>query len=87
LTTTLSTKGQIILPKAIRGSRHWDAGTRPIVEHLDDSILPNTASIFPPTQPEDAFASLPRKGAPKTLAKLEAGIMVAARRRHARGRY
>src|SRR5271155_147993 len=27
LTTTVSTKGQIILPKAIREQRHWAAGT------------------------------------------------------------
>ena len=27
-TTILSTKGQFILPKAIRDQRHWAAGTR-----------------------------------------------------------
>jgi AbrB family looped-hinge helix DNA binding protein len=87
LTTTLSTKGQVILPKAIRDSRHWDAGTRLIVEDLDDGVLLKAAPIFPPTRPEDVFASLPRRGAPKTLAEIEAGIMLEARRRHARGRY
>ena len=29
LTTTVSTKGQVILPKAIRQALHWEAGTRP----------------------------------------------------------
>ena len=28
LTTTVSTKGQVILPKAIRQRRNWAAGTR-----------------------------------------------------------
>jgi len=87
LTTILSTKGQVILPKAIRDSRHWDAGTHLIVENRDDGVLLKAAPIFPLTQPEDVFASLPRQGAPKTLAEIEAGIMVEARRRHARGRY
>jgi AbrB family looped-hinge helix DNA binding protein len=27
-TTVVSTKGQVILPKAIRQRRRWDAGTR-----------------------------------------------------------
>jgi AbrB family looped-hinge helix DNA binding protein len=31
LTTTVSTKGQVILPKAVRDSRHWTAGTRLVV--------------------------------------------------------
>src|SRR6266566_7381011 len=30
--TTLSTKGQVILPKAIRERRHWGPGTRLLVE-------------------------------------------------------
>src|SRR6266699_2678620 len=32
LTVRLSTKGQVILPKSIRQRRHWDAGTRLVVE-------------------------------------------------------
>ena len=31
-TTTVSTKGQVILPKAIREARHWPAGTELVVE-------------------------------------------------------
>ncbi|MEH2534306.1 AbrB family looped-hinge helix DNA binding protein [Bradyrhizobium sp. AZCC 1588] len=32
LTTTVSTKGQVILPKVIREQRHWPAGTELVVE-------------------------------------------------------
>jgi len=35
LTTIVSTKGQVILPKAIRERRRWPAGTRLTVEDTD----------------------------------------------------
>jgi len=39
VTTIVSTKGQVILPKAIRDQRHWGAGTRLIVEETADGVL------------------------------------------------
>ena len=33
LTTTISTKGQVILPKAIRRALRWEAGMRLVVEN------------------------------------------------------
>ncbi len=88
LTTTISTKGQVILPKAIRDQLHWDAGTRLAVEHTADGVLlkPLTA-IFAPTRPEDVFGCLQYKGSPKSIAEMDAGIATEAKRRHARGRY
>ena len=35
-TTTLSTKGQVILPKPIREALGWDAGARLIVERTPE---------------------------------------------------
>lgn len=87
LTTTVSTKGQVILPKAIRQQRHWDAGTRLVVEDTPDGVLLKAAPLFPPTRPEDVFGSLAYSGRPKTLKEMEAGIAAEARRRHARNRY
>jgi AbrB family looped-hinge helix DNA binding protein len=87
LTTTVSTKGQIILPKPIRDQRQWEAGTRLTVENTDDGVLLRAAPVFPPTRPEDVFGSLGHKGKPKSLAELEKGIAAEAKRRHARGRY
>ena len=87
LTTTVSTKGQVILPKAIRDQRHWDAGTRLVVEDTGDGVLLRAAPLFPATRPEDVFASLPPRGAPKTLKEMDAGIAAEAKRRHARDRY
>jgi AbrB family looped-hinge helix DNA binding protein len=87
LSTIVSTKGQIILPKAIREQRHWPAGTRLMVEDTKDGVLLRTAPVFAPTRGEDVFASLPHQGPPKTLAAMEAGIAAEAKRRHARNRY
>jgi AbrB family looped-hinge helix DNA binding protein len=87
LTTTVSTKGQVILPKAIREQRHWDAGTRLVVENTEEGVLLKAAPLFAPTRPEDVFASLKWHGKAKTLAEMEAGIAAEAKRRHARDRY
>jgi AbrB family looped-hinge helix DNA binding protein len=87
LTTILSTKGQVILPKAIREQRRWEAGTRLMVEDTADGVLLRAAPVFAPTRGEDVFASLPYAGPPKTLADMEAGVAAEAKRRHARDRH
>lgn len=87
LTTTLSTKGQVILPKTIRQKRRWEAGTQLIVEDTAEGVLLKPAPAFTPTKPEDVFGSLPYRGRPKTLKQMEAGIAAEAKRRHARNRY
>ncbi len=83
LTTTVSTKGQIILPSAIRRRREWGAGTRLLVEETAEGVLLKPAPAFAPTQPDDVFGMLPHKGAPRTLDEMEAGVLAEARRRHA----
>ena len=85
--TTVSTKGQIILPKEIRHSRHWEPGTKLTVEETPDGVLLKAAPIFPPTRDEDVFGSLRYKGRPKTPEETEAAIAAEVKRRHARGRY
>ena len=84
LTTTVSTKGQVILPKAVRQRRDWDAGTRLLVEETPEGVLLKPAPTFPETRPEDVFGMLAYRGIPKTLEEMEAGILAEARRRHAR---
>lgn len=38
-TTVMSSKGQIIIPKALRETRHWLAGTRLAVLETTDGLL------------------------------------------------
>jgi AbrB family looped-hinge helix DNA binding protein len=83
LTTTVSTKGQVILPKAIRERREWEPGTRLLVEETPDGVLLKRAPAFAETRPEDVFGFLPHHGAPKSVDEMDAGVLAEARRRHA----
>ena len=87
LTTTVSTKGQVILPKAIRQRRHWEPGTRLVVEDSAEGVLLKAAPVFAPTRPEDVAGMLAYRGRPKTLEEMDAAITAEVKRRHARGRY
>ena len=84
-TTTLSTKGQVIVPKPIRDALGWDPGVRLAVERTSEWVLLKPVPGFPETDPEEVFGCLPFDGAPKSLAEMEAGVMAEARRRHAGG--
>lgn len=85
--TRVSTKGQVILPKAIRQRRHWGPGTRLVVEDTPDGVLLKAAPVFAPTRTEDVAGMLAYDGPAKTLEEMEAGIAAEVKRRHARGRY
>ena len=87
LTTTVSTKGQVILPKAIRDQRDWPPGTELIVEDTPDGVLLKAKPVFPRTRSKDVFGSLPYKGPPKSIEEMNAAITAEAKRRHARNRY
>ena len=81
ITTVVSTKGQVILPKAIRQHRDWPAGTRLVVEETPDGVLLRRAPAFPPTCAEDVFARLRHSGAPVSVEEMDAAVLVEARRR------
>ncbi len=87
LTTTVSTKGHVTLPKVIRDKRLRPAGTELTVEDTPEGVLLKEKPVFAPTRPKDVFGSLPYKGPAKSIADMEAGISAEAKRRHARNRY
>jgi AbrB family looped-hinge helix DNA binding protein len=86
-TTRLSTKGQIILPKSIRDSREWQAGTEFTVEETSDGVLLRPAGRFPAIALDEVVGCLRFKGAPKTPAQMRDAIGAQVMRRHGRGRY
>ena len=87
LTTIVSTKGQVILPKAIRQRRNWTPGTRLVVEDIPDGVLLKAAPVFAPMRPEEVAGMLAHRGPPKTVEEMDAAITAEVKRRRARGRY
>ena len=87
LTTTMSTKGQVILPKAIRQRRHWEPGTRLVVEDTPEGVLLKPAPVFASTRPEDVAGMLAYRGPRKTVEEMDAVITAEVMRRRARNRY
>ena len=87
LTTTVSSKGQVILPSAIRKRRKWKPGARLTVEETEDGVLLKLVPAFAETRPEDVFGALSHasadKGKPKTIAEMDASVLAEARRRYA----
>jgi len=81
LTTVISTKGQVILPKAIRDKRHWPAGTRLTVENTAEGVLLKPAPVFPAANVEGVFGALAFKGKAKTIEEMDAALEAEAKRR------
>lgn len=84
--TTLSSKGQVILPKAVRDARNWEPGTRFEIEEVQGGVLLRPVRKSPPSRFEDVFGCLKYKGRPKTLRQMEQAIANEVKRRHDSGR-
>lgn len=86
-TTRLSTKGQLILPKAVRDAHGWRAGTEFSVHETQEGVLLKPVKPFPETRHEDVFGCLKWDGPPKTIEEMDQAITDEIRERHARGEY
>ncbi len=85
LTTTVSTKGQVVLPRAIRQALRWEAGMRLIVEGTPEGVLLRPEPMFPETRPEDVYGCLDWQGPPKSLEEMDEAVLEEAKRRHEGG--
>jgi AbrB family looped-hinge helix DNA binding protein len=81
LTTVVSTKGQVILPKAIRERRRWPAGTRLTVEDTDAGVVLRPAALFAGASVDSLFGSLGYDGPAKSIAEMDAAVAAEAKRR------
>lgn len=73
-TTLLSSKGQVIIPKAIRSSHHWKPGTRFVVEDVQGGVLLKPLSNFPATSLQNGLGCIGYKGEAKSLEEMQAAI-------------
>ena len=85
--TVLSTKGQIVVPKAIRDSRGWNAGTKFTVEEIADGFVVRAKPRLRRTTIDDVAGCLRYTGRPKTIAQMDIGIAKAVKQRHDRSRH
>ena len=86
-TTRLSTKGQVILPKAIRSARSWPPGTEFAVEETRDGVLLRPIGQFPETRLQEVAGCLRWKGKPRTISQMNRAIAREVGKRRDRGRY
>jgi len=83
--TRVSTKGQVILPKAIRDKRKWAAGTELTVEETTEGVLLRRAPVFAPTKVEDVAGMLRGRGRINRVVSIEEmdeAVLAEARRRY-----
>ena len=86
-TTTLSSKGQVVLPKSVREARAWSTGTRFSVETTSDGVLLRPIVDLPATRLDQVAGCLKSTGKPKSIAQMRRGIAREIKRQHDRGRY
>ncbi|GAW40560.1 hypothetical protein SH203_00959 [Brevundimonas sp. SH203] len=81
LTTIVSTKGQVILPKPLRDHLRWAAGTRLTVEDTAEGVLLKPAPTFPATTMGAVFGILAHDGPALTIEDMDAALAAEAKRR------
>ncbi len=72
--TKLSSKGQVIIPKAVRDKKGWQAGEELIVEDRPDGVLLKRQSPFKPTTLDEVIGIAGYKGPPKTIEDMNAAV-------------
>ncbi len=81
LTTVIKTKGQVILPKAIRDQLQWGAGTRLTVESTPDGVLLKSTPVFAASSIDALFGSMQHEGPALSIDDMNAAITREADRR------
>mgnify|MGYP000037106076 FL=1 len=75
----LSSKGQIVIPKAIRAAHQWEVGQKLELIDTGDGILLRPERPFPRTSIEAVAGILKYTGKPKSLEDMEAAIKKGAK--------
>ena len=78
-TTRLSSKGQVILPKAVRTQRGWKRGTEFVIESVGEGVLLKPLKRFKRTHLQDLLGCTGYSGPAKSLADMERAIVAGAR--------
>ena len=71
----MSSKGQVIIPKAMRSTHRWDTGQELMAIDTADGILLKPKAPFAQTDINDVAGCLQYMGEPKSLADMETAIV------------
>jgi len=74
ISTHLSSKGQVMIPKPICQRQHWEPEQELIIVEVKNGILLKPKSPFKRTRLEEVAKCLPYEGKAKTLAEMDAAI-------------
>ena len=85
--TRLSSKGQLVLPKAIRDADGWSEGTEFLVERVAEGVLLRPARPFPATRLEDVVGIALYRGPVVSVDDMARAIAQGVKARRGRGRY
>ena len=73
-TTTLSSKGQVVIPKEIRDELHWDAGTQIALVSSASGVTLRAVPKNPGRKFADLIGLLKHAGAPLSIEELCAPV-------------
>lgn len=79
--TRLSTKGQIVLPKALRTAHRWNAGTEFIIQERDEGILLKPQAVRAARTWESLIGCVPYTGPRKSVKEMDQAVAAEARSR------
>lgn len=80
-TTKLSSKGQVIIPKALRSIHHWEPGLELMVIDTGDGLLLKPKAPFVSAELGEIFGMFKGRVSPKTDAEIEAALLEDIRRK------
>jgi AbrB family looped-hinge helix DNA binding protein len=75
----LSSKGQLVLPAALRNAHRWGEGDEFVVEEVPEGLLLRPRKPFPATRLDEVAGSLRYAGPPKSIEEMDAAIAAAVR--------
>lgn len=78
--TRLSTKGQIVIPRAVREAHRWESGAELEIEDRPDGVFLRAVRTSP-TRVEDVLGCTGYRGRRKSVADMERSVAAEAKRR------
>jgi AbrB family looped-hinge helix DNA binding protein len=84
-TVKLSSKGQLVIPKAVRDAFDWRRGMEFCVQPVKEGILLRPTRIFAPTRLRDVLGCVKYGGRRKSVGEMRKAVQKAGRWKRALG--